>query len=64
VAKPWWSMEIHLALKLAREWKSKAKQELIDTNTILAVTSKHSTKPKETSKTKSNKRRKNGFKNS
>jgi hypothetical protein len=59
VAKPWWNTEICLVLKLARDWKSKAKQELTDTNTILA---EMSTKLKETSKTESNKKRKNGYK--
>jgi DNA topoisomerase VI subunit B len=33
-------MEIQLALKLTREWKSKAKQELLDNNSILEATSK------------------------
>jgi hypothetical protein len=41
-----WNTEIHLALKLARKWKSKAKQELIDTNTILVVMSKALNKAK------------------
>jgi hypothetical protein len=38
--KPWWNMDIRLALKIAREWKSKANQELLDTNTILEAMSK------------------------
>jgi hypothetical protein len=37
-AKPWWNTEIRLVLKLARDWKSKAKKELMDTNTIFTET--------------------------
>jgi hypothetical protein len=59
-AKPWWNMEIQPTLKLTREWKLKAKQELLDTNSIPETTSKALNKQKETSETKSNTRRKNG----
>jgi hypothetical protein len=37
-AKPWWNTEIQHALKNTRDWKTKAKQELYDTNSISSET--------------------------
>jgi hypothetical protein len=37
-AKPWWNTEIQHALKSTREWKTKDKQELHNTNSISSDT--------------------------